>query len=192
MFCKALSSKIQTSIKISSYFSTKLSVSYLFCSSVIKKPQTVRCSSHSNGFQNMSIIALRRQCKCYFKYFFQMSSNFFVFWQIPACDHLNETFLAAPSFRGLLLLLLFLYICCCCLLLYRFIYNMKVSREMYQWIQSKDWNFKTMDQSRAPQSLCSIMNGIFSIIVNLLALKNHICWDTHYANLELATGYVRP
>ena len=80
MFCKALSSKIQTSIKISSYFSTKLSVSYLFCSSVIrKKKQTFRCSSHSNGFQNMSIIALRRKCKCYFKYFFQMSSKFFVF-----------------------------------------------------------------------------------------------------------------
>lgn len=152
-----------------------------------KKTQTVCCSSHSNGFHNMSIIALRRQCKCYFEYFFQMSSNFFVFWQIPTCDHLNETFSAAPSF----LLLLFLYICCCRLLLYRFIYNVKVCREMHQWIQSKDWNFKKMDQSRAPQSLCSIMNGIFSIIVNLLALKNHICWDTYYANLELATGYVR-
>ena len=64
-----------------------------------KISQTVRCSSHSNGFQNMPIIALRRQCKWYLKHFFQMSSNFFVFWQIPTCDHLNETFLAAPSFR---------------------------------------------------------------------------------------------
>lgn len=64
-----------------------------------KISQTVRCSSHSNGFQNMPIIALRRQCKWYLKHFFQMSSNFFVFWQIPTCDHLNETFLGAPSFR---------------------------------------------------------------------------------------------
>lgn len=80
MFCKASSSKIQTSIKNQLVLldKTKRQLPLLLIR-YKKKKQTFRCSSHSNGFQNMSIIALRRKCKCYFKYFFQMSSKFFVF-----------------------------------------------------------------------------------------------------------------